>query len=127
MYKPILLSSLVMEMPQTVAFLSYGKQYGYMDVFSFCSEIPSYFCKSLPYCEEVSIAIFCFFTAKVEDCRPIQRPPRRPRKPKTLNNPEDSTYYTLIHVSLASFCRLKMPDNSCLNFLSNCPISCINF
>ncbi|NXN45843.1 MYO3A protein, partial [Rhinoptilus africanus] len=38
--------------------------------------------------------------AKVEDSRPMQRPPRRPRKPKTLNNPEDSTYYTLIHVSL---------------------------
>uniref|UniRef100_A0A2K6G0X6 non-specific serine/threonine protein kinase n=1 Tax=Propithecus coquereli TaxID=379532 RepID=A0A2K6G0X6_PROCO len=25
------------------------------------------------------------------------RPPRRPRKPKTLNNPEDSTYYYLLH------------------------------
>ncbi|KAF4788490.1 Myosin-IIIa [Turdus rufiventris] len=38
--------------------------------------------------------------AKVEDSRPMQRPPRRPRKPKTLNNPEDSTYYTLIHKSV---------------------------
>ncbi|NXN33817.1 MYO3A protein, partial [Nycticryphes semicollaris] len=38
--------------------------------------------------------------AKVEDSRPVQRPPRRPRKPKTLNNPEDSTYYTLIHKSI---------------------------
>ncbi|XP_031470242.1 myosin-IIIa-like [Phasianus colchicus] len=38
--------------------------------------------------------------AKVEDTRPLQRPPRRPRKPKTLNNPEDSTYYTLIHKSI---------------------------
>ncbi|XP_063270107.1 myosin-IIIa isoform X2 [Prinia subflava] len=38
--------------------------------------------------------------AKVEDSRPMQRPPRRPRKPKTLNNPEDSTYYTLIHKSI---------------------------
>nr|XP_047904461.1 myosin-IIIa isoform X5 [Anser cygnoides] len=38
--------------------------------------------------------------AKVEDSRPKQRPPRRPRKPKTLNNPEDSTYYTLIHKSM---------------------------
>ncbi|XP_064018793.1 myosin-IIIa [Pogoniulus pusillus] len=37
--------------------------------------------------------------AKVEDSRPMLRPPRRPRKPKTLNNPEDSTYYTLIHKS----------------------------
>ncbi|XP_048806960.1 myosin-IIIa isoform X3 [Lagopus muta] len=39
-------------------------------------------------------------TAKVEDTRPLKRPPRRPRKPKTLNNPEDSTYYTLIHKSV---------------------------
>uniref|UniRef100_A0A8C3MJ63 non-specific serine/threonine protein kinase n=1 Tax=Geospiza parvula TaxID=87175 RepID=A0A8C3MJ63_GEOPR len=46
--------------------------------------------------------------AKVEDSRPMQRPPRRPRKPKTLNNPEDSTYYTLIHVSLRSFSGLKL-------------------
>ncbi|NXQ64151.1 MYO3A protein, partial [Anthoscopus minutus] len=38
--------------------------------------------------------------AKGEDSRPMQRPPRRPRKPKTLNNPEDSTYYTLIHKSI---------------------------
>ncbi|NXP38450.1 MYO3A protein, partial [Leiothrix lutea] len=38
--------------------------------------------------------------AKVEDSRPMPRPPRRPRKPKTLNNPEDSTYYTLIHKSI---------------------------
>ncbi|KAM4828741.1 myosin-IIIa [Thomomys bottae] len=30
----------------------------------------------------------------------IQRPPRRPRKPKTLNNPEDSTYYYLLHKSV---------------------------
>ncbi|XP_041497545.1 myosin-IIIa isoform X2 [Microtus oregoni] len=29
----------------------------------------------------------------------ILRPPRRPRKPKTLNNPEDSTYYYLLHKS----------------------------
>uniref|UniRef100_A0A672TI10 non-specific serine/threonine protein kinase n=1 Tax=Strigops habroptila TaxID=2489341 RepID=A0A672TI10_STRHB len=46
--------------------------------------------------------------SKVEDSRPMKRPPRRPRKPKTLNNPEDSTYYTLIHVSLASICGLKL-------------------
>ncbi|PNJ24511.1 MYO3A isoform 4 [Pongo abelii] len=30
----------------------------------------------------------------------ILRPPRRPRKPKTLNNPEDSTYYYLLHEML---------------------------
>ncbi|XP_068261149.1 myosin-IIIa isoform X2 [Nyctibius grandis] len=38
--------------------------------------------------------------ANVEDSHPMQRPPRRPRKPKALNNPEDSTYYTLIHKSI---------------------------
>uniref|UniRef100_A0A8C0IAD4 non-specific serine/threonine protein kinase n=1 Tax=Bubo bubo TaxID=30461 RepID=A0A8C0IAD4_BUBBB len=47
-------------------------------------QLPSHVCQSV--------------VAKVEDSRPMQRPPRRPRKPKTLNNPEDSTYYTLIHV-----------------------------
>ncbi|XP_004691365.1 PREDICTED: myosin-IIIa [Condylura cristata] len=30
----------------------------------------------------------------------ILRPPRRPRKPKTLNNPEDSSYYYLLHKSI---------------------------
>ncbi|XP_019387386.1 PREDICTED: myosin-IIIa isoform X2 [Crocodylus porosus] len=35
-----------------------------------------------------------------EDCRPKQRPTRRPRRPKTLNNPEDSPYYTLVHKSV---------------------------
>ncbi|XP_012870046.1 PREDICTED: myosin-IIIa [Dipodomys ordii] len=30
----------------------------------------------------------------------ISRPPRRPRKPKTLNNPEDSSYYYLLHKSI---------------------------
>ncbi|XP_008829966.1 myosin-IIIa [Nannospalax galili] len=30
----------------------------------------------------------------------IVRPPRRPRKPKTLNDPEDSTYYYLLHKSI---------------------------
>lgn len=78
--------------------------------------------RSLLFYEEISFAIFCFFTvtAKVEDTRPLKRPPRRPRKPKTLNNPEDSTYYTLIHVSLASYCGLKLPDNSHLKILFNC-------
>uniref|UniRef100_A0A672TI15 non-specific serine/threonine protein kinase n=1 Tax=Strigops habroptila TaxID=2489341 RepID=A0A672TI15_STRHB len=56
--------------------------------------LPSHVCQSV--------------AAKVEDSRPMKRPPRRPRKPKTLNNPEDSTYYTLIHVSLASICGLKL-------------------
>ncbi|XP_048223562.1 myosin-IIIa [Perognathus longimembris pacificus] len=30
----------------------------------------------------------------------LLRPPRRPRKPKTLNNAEDSTYYYLLHKSI---------------------------
>ncbi|XP_077159533.1 myosin-IIIa isoform X2 [Paroedura picta] len=38
--------------------------------------------------------------SRAEDTRPIQRTPRRPQKPKTLNNPEDSTYYTLLHKSV---------------------------
>ncbi|XP_053118711.1 myosin-IIIa isoform X3 [Hemicordylus capensis] len=37
---------------------------------------------------------------KPEDSHPVQRTPRRPQKPKMLNNPEDSTYYTLIHKSI---------------------------
>ncbi|KFQ52504.1 Myosin-IIIa, partial [Nestor notabilis] len=48
--------------------------------------LPSHLCQSV--------------AAKVEDSRPMKRPPRRPRKPKTLNNPEDSSYYTLIHKSI---------------------------
>ncbi|KAH0627530.1 hypothetical protein JD844_003331 [Phrynosoma platyrhinos] len=38
--------------------------------------------------------------SKPEDAQPVQRSPRRPQKPKTLNNPEDSTYYSLIHKSV---------------------------
>uniref|UniRef100_A0ABM5GNE3 non-specific serine/threonine protein kinase n=1 Tax=Pogona vitticeps TaxID=103695 RepID=A0ABM5GNE3_9SAUR len=38
--------------------------------------------------------------SKTEDSHPAQRSPRRPQKPKTLNNPEDSTYYSLIHKSV---------------------------
>uniref|UniRef100_A0A8C7YAZ5 non-specific serine/threonine protein kinase n=1 Tax=Oryzias sinensis TaxID=183150 RepID=A0A8C7YAZ5_9TELE len=43
----------------------------------------------------------CFFYLKrsnSEDKR-LSRTPRRTQQPKTLNTPEDSTYYTLIHVS----------------------------
>ncbi|KAM9332958.1 myosin-IIIa [Pholidichthys leucotaenia] len=32
--------------------------------------------------------------------RRVSRPPRRTQQPKTLNTPEDSTYYTLIHRSV---------------------------
>ncbi|XP_042658011.1 myosin-IIIa isoform X4 [Tyto alba] len=49
-------------------------------------QLPSHVCQSV--------------AAKVEDSHPMKRPPRRPRKPKTLNNPEDSSYYTLIHKSI---------------------------
>ncbi|XP_063157989.1 myosin-IIIa [Candoia aspera] len=34
---------------------------------------------------------------KREDGGRVQRSPRRSHKPKTLNHPEDSTYYTLLH------------------------------
>ncbi|KAM6314873.1 myosin-IIIa-like [Aegotheles albertisi] len=49
---------------------------------------------------QLSSHVYQSVVAKVEDSRPKQRPPRRPRKPKTLNNPEDSTYYTLIHKTI---------------------------
>lgn len=32
----------------------------------------------------------------------MSRTPRRAQQPKTLNAPEDSTYYNLIHVSLCA-------------------------
>uniref|UniRef100_H0X460 non-specific serine/threonine protein kinase n=1 Tax=Otolemur garnettii TaxID=30611 RepID=H0X460_OTOGA len=39
------------------------------------------------------------------------RPPRRPRKPKTLNNPEDSTYYYLLHKSIQEEKRRPKKDS----------------
>ncbi|XP_075827227.1 myosin-IIIa [Microtus pennsylvanicus] len=41
----------------------------------------------------------------------ILRPPRRPRKPKTLNNPEDSTYYYLLHKSIQEEKRRPRKDS----------------
>ncbi|KAL6093327.1 hypothetical protein STEG23_036207, partial [Scotinomys teguina] len=41
----------------------------------------------------------------------ILRPPRRPRKPKTLNNPEDSTYYYLLHKSVQEEKRRPQKDS----------------
>ncbi|XP_030796722.1 myosin-IIIa [Rhinopithecus roxellana] len=41
----------------------------------------------------------------------ILRPPRRPRKPKTLNNPEDSTYYYLLHKSIQEDKRRPRKDS----------------
>uniref|UniRef100_A0A8D1R6U1 non-specific serine/threonine protein kinase n=1 Tax=Sus scrofa TaxID=9823 RepID=A0A8D1R6U1_PIG len=41
----------------------------------------------------------------------ILRPPRRPRKPKTLNNPEDSTYYSLLHKSIQEEKRRPRKDS----------------
>lgn len=37
----------------------------------------------------------CYFSAD----KRLSRTPRRTQQPKTLNTPEDSTYYNLIHVS----------------------------
>ncbi|XP_029811138.1 myosin-IIIa [Suricata suricatta] len=42
----------------------------------------------------------CLSGISKEEEPKILRPPRRPRKPKTLNNPEDSTYYYLLHKSV---------------------------
>ncbi|XP_036044389.1 myosin-IIIa [Onychomys torridus] len=41
----------------------------------------------------------------------ILRPPRRPRKPKTLNNPEDSKYYYLLHKSIQEEKRRPRKDS----------------
>ncbi|XP_040843992.1 myosin-IIIa [Ochotona curzoniae] len=41
----------------------------------------------------------------------LLRPPRRPRKPKTLNNPEDSTYYYLLHKSIQEEKRRPRKDS----------------
>ncbi|XP_044534866.1 myosin-IIIa-like [Gracilinanus agilis] len=41
----------------------------------------------------------CFSGVSKEEPK-ILRPPRRPSKPKTLNNPEDSTYYYLLNKSI---------------------------
>ncbi|XDA82156.1 hypothetical protein R6Z07F_012076 [Ovis aries] len=41
----------------------------------------------------------------------ILRPPRRPRKPKTLNNSEDSTYYSLLHKSIQEEKRRPRKDS----------------
>ncbi|XP_006139789.1 myosin-IIIa [Tupaia chinensis] len=41
----------------------------------------------------------------------ILRAPRRPRKPKTLNNPEDSTYYYLLHKSIQEEKRRPRKDS----------------
>ncbi|XP_077009619.1 myosin-IIIa [Tamandua tetradactyla] len=49
-------------------------------------------------------------TPKEEEPK-ILRPPRRPRKPKTLNNPEDSTYYYLLHKSLQEEKRRPRKDS----------------
>ena len=48
--------------------------------------------------EYLFIITFLVGISKGEEPK-ILRPPRRPRKPKTLNNPEDCTYYYLLHVS----------------------------
>ncbi|XP_073912581.1 myosin-IIIa [Castor canadensis] len=39
------------------------------------------------------------------------RPPRRPRKPKTLNSPEDCTYYYLLHKSIQEENRRPRKDS----------------
>lgn len=41
------------------------------------------------------VILVCYFSAD----KRLSRTPRRTQQPKTLNTPEDSTYYNLIHVS----------------------------
>ncbi|XP_004605551.2 myosin-IIIa [Sorex araneus] len=48
--------------------------------------------------------------AKGEELK-ILRPPRRPRMPKTLNNPEDSSYYYLLHKSIQEERRRPRKDS----------------
>ncbi|XP_067147910.1 myosin-IIIa [Apteryx mantelli] len=60
---------------------------------------------------QLSSHVYQSAASKVEDSRPKQRPPRRPRKPKTLNNPEDSSYYTLIHKSIQDEKRKPRKDS----------------
>jgi len=47
----------------------------------------------------------------------LSRTPRRTQQPKTLNTPEDSTYYTLIHVSHSK-------DGDWFQILSTFPAIC---
>ncbi|KAM9672387.1 LOW QUALITY PROTEIN: myosin-IIIa [Trichechus inunguis] len=49
-------------------------------------------------------------TSKGEESK-ILRPPRRPWKPKTLNNPEDSIYYYLLHKSIQEKKRKPRKDS----------------
>lgn len=53
------------------------------------------------------LLIYCFLSSLVYLVDKQLRTPRRTQKPKTLNTPEDSTYYTLIHVSPAQVCAFK--------------------
>lgn len=41
------------------------------------------------------LSVLCLFAAD----KRVSRTPRRSQQPKTLDSPEDSTYYNLIHVS----------------------------
>ncbi|XP_072681407.1 myosin-IIIa isoform X2 [Canis lupus baileyi] len=53
----------------------------------------------------------CLSGISKEEEPKILRPPRRPRKPKTLNNPEDSTYYYLLHKSIQEEKRRPRKDS----------------
>ncbi|XP_059039875.1 myosin-IIIa isoform X1 [Mustela lutreola] len=53
----------------------------------------------------------CLSGISKEEEPKILRPPRRPRKPKTLNSPEDSTYYYLLHKSIQEEKRRPRKDS----------------
>lgn len=48
---------------------------------------------------DFTVCVYFFFSFLFLADKRMSRTPRRAQQPKTLNTPEDSTYYNLIHVS----------------------------
>ncbi|XP_059516951.1 myosin-IIIa [Myotis daubentonii] len=67
-------------------------------------------CPHKPINRRVSPQQYLSGVSKGEEPK-ILRPPRRPRKPKTLNNPEDCTYYYLLHKSIQEEKRRPRKDS----------------
>ncbi|XP_020139679.2 myosin-IIIa isoform X2 [Microcebus murinus] len=67
-------------------------------------------CPHKPINRRVSSQQYLSGNPKGEESKML-RPPRRPRKPKTLNNPEDSTYYYLLHKSIQEEKRRPRKDS----------------
>uniref|UniRef100_A0A3B4AJL4 non-specific serine/threonine protein kinase n=1 Tax=Periophthalmus magnuspinnatus TaxID=409849 RepID=A0A3B4AJL4_9GOBI len=62
------------------------------------------FCLSPWRCCIECLAKMASFCCPVSAEKRSSRTPRRSQQPKTLNSPEDSTYYNLIHVSYSALC-----------------------